>query len=66
MSELDIPNKVGNTTEVLRTNIEAANIGSIRVMEKCGFKRTGKEEKVEDFRGPATLIDFYLERPATV
>jgi RimJ/RimL family protein N-acetyltransferase len=49
--------------EALFANIESGNTGSIKVLQKCDFKPTGLEEKVEDFRGPAVLIHYYLERP---
>lgn len=49
--------------EVLIAEIEAGNTGSIKVMEKCGFKPTGVKEEVEDFRGPAVLLHYYIERP---
>jgi len=49
--------------EALFANVESGNAGSTNVMQKCGFKRTGFEEHVNDFRGPAVLVDWYLERP---
>jgi RimJ/RimL family protein N-acetyltransferase len=49
--------------EALFAGIESGNTGSIKVIEKCGFKPTGFEEKEEDFRGPAVLVHYYLERP---
>ena len=49
--------------EALFANIEAGNAGSTKVIQKCGFKPTGFEEHANDFRGPAVLIDYYLERP---
>lgn len=51
--------------ERLTAMIEVGNIGSRRVLEKCGFKLVeGKEWKPEpDHRGPATLIWYYLEAP---
>lgn len=49
--------------EVIVAIIESKNAGSIRVMEKCGFKPTGVEDQVEDFRGPAIVLHYYLERP---
>lgn len=49
--------------EVIVAMIESKNAGSIRVMEKCGFRPTGVEDKVEDFRGPAVVLHYYLERP---
>lgn len=49
--------------EALFANIEAGNAGSTKVIRKCGFKPTGFEEHANDFRGPAVLIDYYLERP---
>lgn len=49
--------------EAVFAYIESGNAGSIKVLQKCGFKASGFEEKVEDFRGPAVLIHYYLERP---
>jgi RimJ/RimL family protein N-acetyltransferase len=48
--------------EALFANIESGNAGSIKVIQKCGFNPTGFEEKEEDFRGPAVLVHYYLER----
>jgi RimJ/RimL family protein N-acetyltransferase len=54
----------GDTTrEALFACIESGNTGSIKVVQKCGFKPAGFEERVEDFRGPAVLIHYYLESP---
>lgn len=50
--------------EALVATVEAGNASSVKVMGKCGFKPTGVEEKVEDFRGPAVLVHYYLEPPA--
>lgn len=52
--------------EVLIAHIEASNVGSRTVVGRCGFKPTGFEEKVEDFRGPAVIIHYFLERPREV
>lgn len=49
--------------EALFANVESENKGSTNIMQKCGFKPTGVEQHVNDFRGPAVLIDYYLERP---
>jgi RimJ/RimL family protein N-acetyltransferase len=51
--------------EAVFANIESGNTGSIKVIQKCGFKPSGFEEHVNDFRGPAVLIHYYLERPGT-
>jgi RimJ/RimL family protein N-acetyltransferase len=48
--------------EALFANIESGNTGSIKVIQKCGFNPTEFEEKEEDFRGPAVLVHYYLER----
>lgn len=49
--------------ELILATIESRNIGSSKVLAKCGFKPTGITEEVEDFRGPAVLVHHYLERP---
>lgn len=49
--------------EVVIAQVEAGNTSSLKVMEKCGFIKTGVEQNVEDFRGPAVLVHCYLERP---
>jgi len=49
--------------EAVFAYIESGNIGSIKVIQKCGFEPSGFEERVDDFRGPAVLIHYYLERP---
>lgn len=49
--------------EVLLACIESGNTGSVKVIQKCGFKPSGIEENVEDFRGPAVIIHYCLERP---
>lgn len=49
--------------EVLIAEVESNNAGSTRVMVRCGFKPTGTQEQVEDFRGPAVIVHYYFERP---
>lgn len=49
--------------EVLIAEVESENVASIKIMEKCGFRATGVEDEVEDFRGPAVVVHYYLERP---
>ena len=49
--------------EVITAQIESKNVGSIRVVEKCGFKPSGNQAYVEDFRGPAVVVEYYLARP---
>lgn len=49
--------------ELILATIESGNIGSSKVLGKCGFKPTGVTEEVEDFRGPAVLVHYSLERP---
>jgi len=49
--------------EAVFAYIESGNIGSIKVLQKCGFRASGFEEHVSDFRGPAVLVHYYLERP---
>ena len=51
------------TREAIFACIESGNTGSINVIQKCGFTPSGLEEHVEDFRGPAVLFHYYLERP---
>ena len=47
--------------EVLRAEIAADNLGSERVLEKCGFVRGGSEE-IEENGGIVKLVHFYLEK----
>jgi RimJ/RimL family protein N-acetyltransferase len=49
--------------EVLLAEIELENVASVKVIEKCGFIATGSYEDVEDWRGPARLLHYVLERP---
>jgi len=51
--------------EAIIACIESGNTGSTKVIQKCGFTPTGFEEHVGDFRGPAVVIHYYLERPGT-
>lgn len=41
----------------LYAHVAAHNAGSIRVLEKCGFRRTGAEE------GPDGVVDVLMELP---
>jgi RimJ/RimL family protein N-acetyltransferase len=54
----------GAAREVLVAEVESENKASSKIMEKCGFKPTGVQEQVEDFRGPAVIVHYYIERPS--
>ncbi|ETN47027.1 uncharacterized protein HMPREF1541_01217 [Cyphellophora europaea CBS 101466] len=61
-----VPQSAGAVREVLTAEVEASNTGSIKVMKKSGFLPTGTQEEVEDFRGPAVLVHYYIARPEPI
>jgi RimJ/RimL family protein N-acetyltransferase len=64
MFENNLLNDAGEPAkEVLLAEIELQNVPSVKVIEKCGFIATGTHEDVEDWRGPARLVHYLLERP---
>lgn len=44
--------------------VESRHAPSIKILSKCGFVPSGRVDEVdEDFRGPAKLVWYHLERP---
>ena len=63
MPENSISSSGDGARELLIAEIEKSNIGSQKVLERCGFQPSGKKEDVEDWRGKAVIVQYYLERP---
>ena len=64
MPEQDLPGDGSAVREILTAMFEEKNVSSMKVLQKCGFRPTGKKEAEEDWRGPAVLVWFSLERPS--
>ncbi|KAJ3163099.1 hypothetical protein HDU86_002268 [Geranomyces michiganensis] len=57
----------GSVREGLRAMIEVKNVGSKKVVEKCGFSLVEGKEWIPDppdHRGQEKLVWYYLERPS--
>lgn len=65
MIESKFTREGGSTSEVLIAEIESEHLPSIKVAERNGFKPTGNYEDVEDWRGKARIVEYYLERPSS-